>query len=265
MEFFDSHAHFEGDDTEAVLSRALAAGVTHLAAVGGCPSLNAGARRAATLAPQGMTLGIALGLDRSCAGMDACQTDAFESELHEARASLPVVALGEVGLDFHYDPEGRQAQTALFERMLAVAAREALPVIVHTREADADSMALLSAHANGGAGGLAAEGRAGVIHCFTGNAAAARGYLDLGFFVSFSGIVTFRNADSLREAAKIVPDDRILVETDCPFLAPVPLRGRANEPAFIVHTVECLAKVRGTTAAHVAEVSAANARRLFGM
>lgn len=265
MEYFDSHAHFEGDDSAEQLTRARFAGVTRVMAVGGNGELNAGVRRAVGRVPEGVSLGAALGLDRSCCDMAEEDVARFESGFARARKELPIVALGEIGLDYYYAPESARRQCAMFERMLALAARESLPVIIHTREADADTLALLGAHVAGGAGGLAAAGRAGVIHCFTGTAEMARKFLDLGFMMSFSGIVTFRNAGDLRETAKLVPDDRLMIETDSPYLTPVPLRGRPNEPAFVVNTAACLARERGVDISRIAEATTANARRLFGM
>ena len=264
LRYFDSHAHF-GDNAFGQLERAYLAGVTRVMAVGGNPELNDGAYRATANVPNGVTLGTALGLDRSCCDMAEEDVASFEGSFADMRKGFPIMALGEIGLDYHYAPESGRQQCALFERMLALAAHEALPVIIHTREADDDTLALLGAHVASGAGGLASEGRTGVIHCFTGTKKMAHKFLDLGFFVSFSGIVTFRNADELRETAKTIPDDRLMVETDSPFLTPVPLRGQPNEPAFVVNTATCLARERGTDISHVAAITTANACRLFGM
>jgi TatD DNase family protein len=272
--YFDSHAHFEGSDTARLLVRARAAGVTHVMAVGGNPVLNAGVRRAVGLAAdrssessQMPSLGAALGLDRSCAGMPGDEMARFEAEVADTVRddAFPLRAVGEIGLDYYHDGAGRAEQRRLFARMLALAAEHALPAIVHTREAEEDTLSLLREHIMGGAGGLAAEGRPGVIHCFTGTAAMAEACVELGFFVSFSGIVTFRNADALRDVARRVPDDRLLIETDSPYLAPVPLRGRPNEPAFVVHTAACLARERRTDPSGIAAITRRNAQRLFGM
>ena len=145
--------------------------------------------------------------------------------------------------------------------MLALAAARSLPVILHNRDSDEDMLAHLRAHAAAWKGDPAGIG---VLHCYTGGEAMARQLLDLGFHISFSGIVTFRNADPLRSVAKIVPADRLLVETDAPFLAPVPCRGQTNEPALVRHVVTLLAQVRGEDAAALANRTAENAGRLFG-
>jgi TatD DNase family protein len=146
--------------------------------------------------------------------------------------------------------------------MLDLAAKHRLPVIVHSREADDDTVELLREHVRRWRGDPA---RIGVLHCFTGTSEFARSVLDLGLMVSFSGIVTFRNADSLRAVAREVPEDRLLIETDTPYLAPVPQRGRPNEPAYVVHVAESLAKIRNDTVEHIAHSTARNALRLFGL
>ena len=165
----------------------------------------------------------------------------------------PLAAIGEIGLDYHYSPETREAQLALFAAQLEEARARDLPVVIHTREADEDTTALLREIPS-----------RGIIHCYTGTPEFAKRYLDLGFFISISGIVTFKPADNVRESALVVPDDRILIETDAPFLAPVPMRGNANEPAFVKYTCEFLAKLRGTDPEAFAELTFANAERALG-
>ena len=152
------------------------------------------------------------------------------------------VALGEIGLDYHYDFSPRAVQQAVFEAQVALALSRGLPVVVHTREATDDTMAVLRN----------ARGVSGVMHCFTGTLDEARQALDIGFHISLSGIVTFPRAESLREVAKFVPGDRLLVETDAPFLAPVPHRGQRNEPAWVVETLRSIATVRGVPATELA-------------
>jgi TatD DNase family protein len=166
-----------------------------------------------------------------------------------------VCAIGEMGLDYHYDFAARPLQQKVFAAQIAVARARNLPIIVHTREADDDTMRILRA---------APGGLRGVLHCFTGDLALARAALDLGFYISFSGIVSFPNSAALRAVAAQVPEDRLLVETDSPYLAPVPLRGKRNEPAFVVHVAEALAVARRTTAQAIVERTAANFQALFG-
>ncbi len=247
MNLFDTHAHFEGpeNETAAALVRARAAGVSHVLAVGGSEALNRGAetaRAAAWADPSALPVILkAVGWDRDQVGRDLPELDHADC-----------CAVGEIGLDYHYAPETRAQQIELLGRQLERARALALPVVIHTREADDDTLGLLREIPS-----------AGVIHCFTGNPRFCRKLLDLGFYISISGIVTFRAADNVRESALVVPDDRILVETDSPFLAPVPKRGAANEPAFLVHTAEFLAKLRGLPVDLFAELATANARKLF--
>ncbi|MEQ8861393.1 MAG: TatD family hydrolase [Pseudomonadales bacterium] len=174
----------------------------------------------------------------------------------EARLAQPrVVAAGEMGLDYFHasEPELRRRQLDCFDAQLSLAATRGLPVVVHTRAAEADTLDRLRAH----------RGVGGVLHCFTESWDMASAALDLGFYVSISGIVTFRNADNVRAVARRVPDDRLLIETDSPWLAPVPHRGQPNEPAFLVDTAAFLADLRGQSVADLAGHTGANFRRLF--
>jgi len=166
-----------------------------------------------------------------------------------------VVAVGEIGLDYHYDFSPRERQRAVFAEQLRIAREAGKPVSIHTREAWEDTLALLAAH-------WPAEGPGGILHCFTGGAEQARQCLEMGFHISFAGVVTFPNATEVQEAARQVPADRLLLETDAPYLAPVPRRGRRNEPALLVHVAEKLAALRGVTPETVAEAATANFRRL---
>jgi len=257
MTYFDSHAHFDHLDAPAiagVLSRAAAAGVNRVLAVGGNPAANEAVVRVAAAHPAQVRA--AVGLDREHAGREELVPSV------EALLSAPgILAVGEIGLDYHYHPESATGQKKLFARMLDLAAARKLPVVVHSREADADTLELL--------GGFVAKwpdaGRPpGVLHCFTGGPEFARKLLEIGFLLSFSGIVSFRNADALREVARTVPADRLLVETDAPYLAPVPFRGQVNEPALLPHVVEVLAKIRNDSTGHIAHITAQNACRLLG-
>ena len=163
-----------------------------------------------------------------------------------------MLAIGEIGLDYHYDFSPRDVQRAVFERQLEIAAATAKPVVIHTREAWDDTLAILRS----------ARQSAGIMHCFTGGERQAREALDLGFHLSFGGVLTFPKADDVRQAARIAPADRILVETDCPYLAPVPHRGKRNEPAFVVETARRLAEVRGCSLEEIAEATTENFRKL---
>ena len=265
MRLFDTHCHFETADAKeiaAILSRAKAAGVEKVMAVGGSPALNAAAIASATLRENvecrmgnGELRSLpdivcAIGYDRDQAGKVESDVSAF---FNSQFSIFNFSAIGEIGLDYHYSSETRKEQMALFAAQLDEARRRNMPVIIHTREAADDTIALLRE--------IPARG---VIHCFTGRPDEAKAYLDLGFYISISGIVTFKAADNVRESALVVPDDRILIETDAPFLAPVPMRGNQNEPAFVKYTCEFLAKLRGMAPDDFAELTFANAERVFG-
>ena len=243
-ELFDTHAHFEGSASEiaATLERAAAAGVTRIMAVGGSESLNRGVGLAAAAGVEGVKVYRAIGWDRDQVAHETAELD-----------YSGVAAVGEIGLDYHYSPDTRKAQMDLMARQLELAGELGLPVVIHTREADDDTLGLLREVPS-----------RGIIHCFTGSPKFCRALLDLGFMISISGIVTFRAADNVRESALVVPDDRILVETDSPFLAPVPLRGSANEPAFITHTAAFLADLRKMPYEDFAALTVRNAIATLG-
>ncbi|HFC8537323.1 TPA: TatD family hydrolase [Neisseria bacilliformis] len=189
-------------------------------------------------------------------GIHPDDPEAEEFTLNELteRAALPkVAAIGETGLDYHWCKGDLAWQHRRFITHIEAANQSGLPLIVHTREAADDTMRLLREH----------RAHAGVIHCFTEDTRVARLALDLGFYISFSGIVTFKNAAQIQEAARYVPLDRMLVETDAPFLAPVPKRGKTNEPAYVRHTAEFLAQLRGDTLENIAAATTANFLRLF--
>ena len=241
---FDTHAHFEGSAQEVAeaLRRARDAGVEAVMAVGGSEALNAGVETAFAAGKGVVEVCRCVGWDRDQAGRDLPGLD-----------YSGVSAVGEIGLDYHYSPETRKAQLELFLRQLELSRSLGLPVVVHSREADDDTL-----------GALRETGARGILHCFTGSPGFCRSLLDLGMFISISGIVTFRLADNVRESALVVPEDRLLVETDSPFLAPVPLRGSRNEPANVVHTAKFLADLRGVPFEALAEATTRNARAVFG-
>jgi len=181
--------------------------------------------------------------------------DQIIDELRRLASHPKVVAIGETGLDYYYEHSSREQQREAFRRFLCMAREFRLPCVVHLRDAYEDAIAIMK------------EERAteigGVIHCFSGDRANARDFLDLGFDLSFSGIVSFKNADELRAAAAMVPADRFMVETDAPFLAPVPFRGKRNEPAFALFTAATIAAVRGEALATIVRDASATARRRF--
>ena len=243
------------DEIGPVLERARVAGVRRCVAMGGAPDANTLAADCAAKYPDEIVF--AAGLDRYLA-QEARDLPALENTLDRPGA----VAVGEIGLDYHYSPETRDAQRELFAQMLALARARRLPVVIHSREAEDDTIAMLKEHAAAWPGDPA---RLGVLHCFTGGPDFVRRVLDVGLFVSFSGITSFRNADSIREAAKLVPADRLLVETDSPYLAPIPHRGERNEPAFVADVARALAAARGAALEDVARQTTMNAELLFNI
>jgi TatD DNase family protein len=253
----DSHCHVaesEFDaDRDAVLDRAAAAGVTTLVCVGATGAVDSN-RPALALA--GMRRGVRVVASVGIHPHDACTADDASLALLREFASAPgVVALGETGLDYYYDHSPRAAQREAFARSAAMARELELPLVVHVRDAHRDAADVLREEPLSEAGG--------VIHCFTGDADDARRYLDLGLHLSVSGIVTFRNADALRQAVRTIPEDRLLIETDAPFLAPVPHRGKRNEPAHVRLVAEAVAQVQGRPFEAVARTTAVNACRVF--
>jgi TatD DNase family protein len=181
--------------------------------------------------------------------------EATVDELVSLARHPKVIAIGECGLDYHWHEDAPEWQRARFRTHIAAARRAGLPLVVHTRDAAADTLRLLAEEG--------ADEVGGVMHCFTENWEVASAALDLGFYISFSGIVTFKNAVQIKEVAQKAPLDRILVETDAPFLAPVPFRGKLNEPGYVLHVAEEIARLRGLTLAAVAEATTANFTRLF--
>ncbi len=252
----DSHCHLDyledprhGMRVEDVLRRAAEAGVGHMLSVAvdrdNIPKVLA---HAATYPQVSASVGIHPG---SCADSPPVE----ESELLELAAAPSVVAIGETGLDYHYGEQSAEIQRHSFAVHLRAASRAGLPVIVHTREAVDDTLRLMEEYAD--------PRFAGVMHCFTESAAMALAAIDMNFFISFSGIVTFRNADALRDVVRAVPLDRLLVETDSPYLAPVPFRGRSNEPAFVARVAEVVAELKGVPVAALIEATGQNFQRLF--
>lgn len=251
----DSHCHLDmqdfADDRAAVLARAAAAGVATMITIGAGGPLEAN-DRALALADAHPQVYATVGVHPHEASQ--VSTAVLDDLARQARHPK-VVAIGETGLDYHYDHSPRPRQRDAFAAFVQLARAAGLPVVVHLRDADADAADILRAERVGEVGG--------VIHCFSGGAASARIFLDLGLHISFSGIVTFKTAEALREAARLVPADRLLVETDAPFLAPAPYRGRRNEPALVARTAAVLAALRGEPLATVAAGTRRNTERVF--
>jgi TatD DNase family protein len=253
--FVDSHAHlddpkFESDRTEMLL-RARAAGVDQILTIGngkGPDDMGCGIPFAETMEDVFTSVGVH--------PHDASKVEARHYTMMTELAAHPkVVAIGETGLDYHYANSPHDVQCEVFGRQLELAAELALPVIVHTREADSDTEAILRSFPH----------VRGVLHCFTSSRELADFAIANGWMVSFSGIVTFQNATALREIARSIPSNALLIETDCPYLAPVPHRGKRNEPAFVVETASILAEVRGVSVAELARETTANFARLFSI
>jgi TatD DNase family protein len=258
MTLIDSHCHLDdkqfNGDREAVMERALKVGVTAMIAIGtgeGPPDLEAAVRLAANHEFMFATVGVH---PHNAAQAGPGTADRLRELLSEPK----VVALGEIGLDYHYDFSPRERQRAVFVEQLSLAREARKPIIIHTREAWEDTVAILKEH-------WVPEGLPGVMHCFSGGPAEARLSIELGFFVSFAGIVTYPKATGIHEAAKLVPLDRLMVETDAPYLAPVPKRGKRNEPAFIAHTAERLAALRGEPLDALAAATVQNTTRVFAL
>lgn len=256
--WIDSHAHLDtfcaAGEWDAIRQRMQESDVTDIVAIGGTVAAN---QLAVEMAAADEHVHAVIGYDRD----EADQSPDLD-RLRNSIAHGGVVGIGETGLDYHYSPESASKQCELLTAMLDIAVDAEKPVVIHTRDAESDTERLLADYVSRWTG---ASGVPGVIHCFTGDAHFARLMLDLGFMLSFSGIVTFKNADSIREALRIVPDDRLLIETDAPYLAPVPKRGKRNEPAFVRYVGEGVAAFLQRPVEEIAAITSENARRLFGL
>ncbi len=253
----DTHCHLADPklrpDAGAIIERGRAAGVRAFVSVGAIGSIETDAATVA-IAERYPDVYAVVGVHPH----DAATADSHRFDrLRDLARSARVVAIGESGLDFHYLHAPREVQEASLRRHLELAAELDRPIVIHCREAEARLVEIVRE--------AGMPPRAGVIHCFTGDAVAAREFLALGFYISFSGILTFKNAGALREAALAAPDDRVLVETDAPYLAPEPYRGRVNEPAYVARTLEVLARLRGSDPETLGACVLENASRLFGL
>jgi TatD DNase family protein len=258
--YIDSHSHLDSerffDDLDEVLERAKGADVRKILSI-------------ATLTRNGSSYARTLGLVRSYPDLvhgavgvhphDASQySEELKNQLLAAMEEPGIVAWGEIGLDYHYDFSPREEQRQVFRRQLRQAKSIGKPVIIHNRESEEDLCAILEEE-------LGADGPTGVMHCFTSDAATARRCLDMGMFISFGGILSFRKAQEIREVAADIPAERLLIETDSPYLAPEPFRGRRNEPAFVLRVAEVLAEIRGTEPETIGRQTAENCCRVFSL
>ncbi|MGH9631547.1 MAG: TatD family hydrolase [Bryobacteraceae bacterium] len=255
MSLIDSHCHlddsqFDGD-REAAIERALAAGIEKMVAIGtgeGPPDLEAGIR----LADRYPDIYATAGIHPQYASK---VTADLYTRLRDLAAHPKFVALGEIGLDYYWKPFDREQQQNVFIQQLGIAAEIRKPIVIHCREAWEDTISILRKHWQD-------TGLPCILHCFTGGPRQAQEALDLGFYLSFAGVVTYSKAVEAQESAKIVPLDRLLVETDAPYLAPVPHRGKRNEPAFVEHTARRIAELRGDDYTSLAAATASNWRRI---
>lgn len=253
----DSHAHIQGKEyageTAAIIERARAAGVEKIIAVGGAGDMSSNTE-AVALAEAFSNVFATVGMhphDAKDVG------DAEMAVLRKLAMHSKVVAVGETGLDYYYNHSAHDVQRRVFAQFIQLALESGLPLVVHERDGAQEAAELLRSE---GGGKLR-----GVIHCFTGTYEAACAYLDLGFYLSFTGIITFKNAEPLREVVRKVPLERMLVETDSPYLTPVPHRGRRNEPAYVRFVAETIAGLKGAPVEEVGRVTSANVQALFGV
>lgn len=258
MTFVDSHCHIDGPefdvDREEVIARARDAGVRTMLNVGTGDPQSGSFERAVELSEKYEGVYAAAGVHPHDAKLF---DDAAERRLvNLVKQSRRVIAWGEIGLDYHYDHSPREVQRAVFGRQLRIARQLGLPVIIHSREADDDTIKIIREE-------LSDYERGGVLHCFGGSLQMAKDAIDLGFYVSFAGNLTFKKAEDLREIARQLPLGRLLVETDCPYLTPVPFRGKRNEPARVVETARCLAQLHEQPLDEMAKITSDNFRTLF--
>jgi len=255
----DSHCHLAGPefagDLDAVIQRARDAGLVHalvILAADDEPEL----AQAVQVSARWPDVRFSVGVHPHAAGKFAADPASAATQVDAAIEAQPLTrGLGEIGLDYHYDLSPREVQQDVFRLQIALARRRRLPIVIHTREAETDTFRILDEEHAGEVGG--------VFHCFTGDREMARRALDAGFHLSLAGIVTFPRALELREVARMVPLDRLLIETDSPFLAPVPHRGKRNEPSYVVRVADVIGGLRGVAPAAIAGAALANFRRLF--
>jgi len=256
----DSHCHldmplYDADRVETI-ARAREAGVELMLEIAGSDISHGSLDKGLRLADEFPFIYAAVGLHPHEASL---YDDALERQLFELSLHPKVLGWGEIGLDYHYDHSPRDVQRRVFRRQLEQAIKRRLPVIIHTREAEDDTTAILrESWVDSGGRELG-----GVMHCFTGSLRMAETAIEMGFLISFSGVLTFKNSEGLRQVARSLPLDRLLVETDCPYLAPAPYRGKRNEPAYVCATAAYLAVLRGLELGEIARITTVNFRRLF--
>jgi TatD DNase family protein len=252
---FDTHAHLNAmqysEDVEEVIRRATNEGVSHIVVVGfDRPTIS----RAIELAEQYDFIYAAVGWHP----VDAIDMTEDDLQMIEELAAHPkVVALGEMGLDYYWDKSPKEVQKEVFRKQIALAKKVKLPIIIHNREATADILEILKEENAAEVGGI--------MHCFTGSIEVAKQCIDMNFYISFGGPVTFKNAKKPKEVAKEIPLEHLLIETDCPYLTPHPFRGKRNEPSYVKYVAEAIAELKGISFEEVAEKTSDNAKKLFGI
>jgi TatD DNase family protein len=259
MIFVDSHCHVDSAefdrDREEVISRAEENGVKMMLVIGTGEPQSGNFERAVALAEKNENIFAAVGIHPH----DAKTFDAAaESQLvNLAKSSEKVIAWGEIGLDFYYEHSPKTVQDDVFRKQIRIAKNLDLPIIIHSREADAETVRILTEECSG------KDFRGGVMHCFGGTAPMAQSLMDIGFLISFAGNVTFKKAENLRDAARIVPLEKLLIETDCPYLAPIPFRSKRNEPSYVIETAKFLADFYGIELEELANQTTQNFKDFF--
>ena len=260
MILVDSHCHIDGEqfdaDRDEVVERAREAGVTAMLNIGTGDPHSDDFRRAVAVAETYEGVYASVGVHPHDAKLYDDKAEAHLIEL--VKSSTKVIAWGEIGLDFYYDHSPRDVQIEVFRRQIRTARELGLPIIIHSRDADDETVEILTKECSW-------SGFRGIMHCFGGTPQMAEALMPLGFLISFAGNVTFKKAENLRDAARVVPLDKLLIETDCPFLTPVPFRGKRNEPSFVVHTAAFLADLYGIEVSELATRTTRNFLDLFGL
>lgn len=261
MILVDSHCHVDSSEFDAdrdeVLQRAAEANVHYLLCVGTGDPANGNFERAARLAEENENIFAAVGVHPHDAKTYDSQAEKQLIDL--VKSSKKIVAWGEIGLDYYYDHSPREIQREVFRRQIQIARALNLPIIIHSRDADDETVEILTEECSD------TDFAGGVMHCFGGTAQMAEDLMKIGFYISFAGNVTFKKAENLRDAARVVPLERLLVETDCPYLAPIPMRGKRNEPAFVAETAKFLAEFKGIGFDELARATTENFFRVFGL
>lgn len=256
----DSHCHIDGEqfdaDRDEVVQRAKDAGVAAMLNVGTGDPNSDDFRRAVTVAEKYEGVYASVGVHPHDAKL--YDNKAEEHLIGLVKSSKKVIAWGEIGLDYYYDHSPRDVQVDVFRRQICTARELGLPIIIHSRDADDETVEILTDECS-------YDGFRGIMHCFGGTPQMAEGLMKIGFLISFAGNVTFKKAENLRESARVVPLDKLLVETDCPFLTPVPFRGKRNEPAYVAHTARFLADLYGVSVETIADHTTANFVKVFGI